>query len=70
MLNILDKEFLKEFLERSGDTHNMFAWIVFRKECIECGCCSYTCPAKRNIVQYVKYLKAQNLSITKNRQAY
>ena len=33
-----DKEFLKEFLERSGDTHNMFAWIVFRKECIECGC--------------------------------
>ena len=26
--------------------------------CIECGSCAYTCPAKRNIVQYVKYLKA------------
>lgn len=28
--------------------------------CIECGSCAYVCPAKRNIVQYVKYLKAQN----------
>lgn len=27
--------------------------------CIECGSCTYACPAKRNIVQYVKYLKAQ-----------
>lgn len=33
-----DKEFLKEFTERSGDTHSMFAWVVFRKECEECGC--------------------------------
>ena len=28
--------------------------------CIECGSCVYTCPAKRNIVQYIKYAKAQN----------
>ena len=28
--------------------------------CVECGCCTYTCPAKRNIVQYVKYAKAEN----------
>ena len=33
-----DKEFLKEFTEGSGDTHSMFAWMVFRKECEECGC--------------------------------
>ena len=33
-----DKEFLKEFKEGSGDTHSMFAWMVFRKECEECGC--------------------------------
>lgn len=33
-----DKEFLKEFTERSGDTHSMFAWVVFRKECEACGC--------------------------------
>ena len=33
-----DKEFLKEFTEGSGDTHSMFAWMVFRKECEKCGC--------------------------------
>lgn len=31
--------------------------------CIECGSCTYTCPAKRNIVQYVKYLKSESLGI-------
>ena len=30
--------------------------------CIECGSCVYACPAKRNIVQYIKYSKAQNLA--------
>lgn len=29
-------------------------------DCIECGSCVYGCPAKRNIVQYIKYSKAQN----------
>lgn len=33
-----DKEFLKEFKEGSGDTHNMFAWIVYNKECRSLGC--------------------------------
>lgn len=33
-----DKEFIKEFLERSGDMHSLFAWVVFNKECRECGC--------------------------------
>jgi electron transport complex protein RnfC len=28
--------------------------------CIECGSCVYVCPAKRNIVQYVRFSKAQN----------
>ena len=27
-------------------------------DCFECGCCTYTCPAHRPIVQYVKHLKA------------
>jgi len=27
-------------------------------DCIECGCCTYTCPAKRQIVHYVKQAKA------------
>lgn len=25
--------------------------------CIECGCCSYSCPSKRKIVHYIKYTK-------------
>lgn len=33
-----DKEFLKEFKEGSGDTHNMFAWIVYNDECKALGC--------------------------------
>ena len=33
-----DKEFLKEFTEGSGDTHAMFAWIVYNKECKALGC--------------------------------
>ena len=35
-----DKEFIKEFTERSGDMHSLFAWIVFNEECRECGCTS------------------------------
>lgn len=33
-----DKAFLKEFTIGTKDTHNMFAWIVFRKECEALGC--------------------------------
>lgn len=33
-----DKEFLREFKEGSGDTHNMFAWIVYNRECRDLGC--------------------------------
>ena len=29
-------------------------------DCVECGSCVFVCPAKRNIVHYVKHLKAQN----------
>ena len=28
-------------------------------DCIECGTCSYICPAKRNLVHYVKLGKAK-----------
>jgi electron transport complex protein RnfC len=33
-------------------------------DCIECGSCVYQCPAKRNIVQYIKYCKAQNRALS------
>ncbi|MEI7942220.1 MAG: electron transport complex subunit RsxC [Candidatus Riflemargulisbacteria bacterium] len=31
-------------------------------DCVECGCCSFVCPAKRNIVHYIKLSKAKNLN--------
>jgi Na+-translocating ferredoxin:NAD+ oxidoreductase subunit C len=32
-------------------------------DCVECGCCSYVCPAKRNIVHYIKLSKAKNAAL-------
>ena len=28
-------------------------------DCIECGCCSYVCPASRHLVQSIRYAKAE-----------
>lgn len=56
-----DKEFLKEFTEGSGDTHSMFAWMVFRKECEACGCKSVSdvkklAPKWRKKVKGVEFI--------------
>ena len=37
--------------------------------CVECGCCTYTCPAKRNIVQYIKHAKSVNQAIMAKEKA-
>jgi len=29
-------------------------------DCVECGSCVFICPAHRNIVQYIRYMKAMN----------
>jgi len=52
-----DKEFQYEFLYGSKDTHSLFAWMVFRKECEELGC---TCVAdvKKKAPQWRKAVKA------------
>lgn len=52
-----DKEFQYEFLYGSRDTHSLFAWMVFRKECEELGC---TCVAdvKKKAPQWRKAVKA------------
>lgn len=52
-----DKEFLKEFTERSGDTHSMFAWAVFKDECKACGCESVA-DVKKKAPQWRKAVKA------------
>jgi len=55
-----DEEMKKEFIERTGDTHSMFAWAVFRKECEDCGCTSALevkkkAPQWRQAVKYVEF---------------
>lgn len=50
MLSILSQ---KKFYEEAKEEYNLL-------DCIECGSCVYVCPAKRNIVQYIRYSKAQN----------
>ena len=52
-----DKAFRDEFLYGSKDTHNMFAWVVFRKECEACGCTSVS-EVKAKAPQWRKKVKA------------
>ena len=52
-----DKEFIKEFTERSGDMHSLFAWTVFNKECKECGCADVS-EVKDKAPQWRKAVKA------------
>ena len=52
-----DQEMLKEFLEGTGDMHNLFAWIVFRKECEALGCTSAK-EVKQKAPKWRKAVKA------------
>lgn len=52
-----DQEMLKEFLEGSGDMHSLFAWMVFRKECVESGC-SCVADVKIKAPKWRKAVKA------------
>lgn len=52
-----DEKFLKEFTEGLGDTHNMFAWAVFKDKCIECGCKDAS-EVKKKAPQWRKKVKA------------
>lgn len=40
---------------KNGDKENFIK--VHGRECMECGCCTYTCPAKRNMTQSFKRIK-------------
>ena len=48
--NLLHKHALNEEYDKFTGYYGM--------DCIECGCCSYTCPAKRDIVQSIRTAKA------------
>ena len=47
MLSILSE---RQDFEKCRDNYGLM-------NCVECGCCTYVCPAKRNIVQYIKLAK-------------
>ncbi|WP_099468053.1 electron transport complex subunit RsxC [Konateibacter massiliensis] len=49
MLSILGE---RNKYEKAKEEYDLF-------NCIECGSCVYVCPAKRNIVQYIRFSKAQ-----------
>ena len=57
--------FIKRSYKYSAKTHVVIVVTIINKafilnggmECIECGCCSYTCPAKRNMTQAFKKMK-------------
>lgn len=38
-------------------------------DCIECGCCSYTCPAHRPLLDYIRHGKAKVMGIIRARNA-
>jgi len=38
-------------------------------DCIECGCCSYICPSKRNLLERIKFGKAKLAEIRAREQA-
>ena len=47
----LHRNALNNHLEAFEKAHGM--------DCIECGCCGYTCPAKRDLVQSIRTAKAR-----------
>ena len=34
-------------------------------DCVECGCCYFVCPSRRNIVHYIRQSKAKNAMVRK-----
>ena len=51
---------LKGMLHRAEEYHIL--------DCIECGCCSYTCPSRRPLVQTIRMGKADVLARRRKRQ--
>ena len=42
-----------------ASVHHREAWFEQHNglECCECGCCSYVCPARRPLTQYIKSMR-------------
>ncbi len=57
--------YLADFARR-GDIDSCEKYKI--TACIECGCCSYTCPAKRQLVQSIRVGKQETMAQIKKRQ--
>jgi electron transport complex protein RnfC len=57
---IMEQFTLNEMYEKVLDWHVL--------NCIECGCCSYVCPARRPLVGYFKTAKREVMKILKQRE--
>ena len=57
---LLEKLAIKEFFERC-ETESIV-------DCIECGCCSFTCPAQIPLLDYIRYGKVNVMRINRERR--
>ena len=59
--------FLLQRLARTGDTEALEANAV--QDCIECGCCLYSCPAYIPLLDLIRPAKAQVMGVIRARAA-
>jgi electron transport complex protein RnfC len=59
--------FLLNKLARAGKTDELEANAV--QDCIECGCCLYTCPAHLPLLDIIRQAKGQVMGIIRARAA-
>ena len=59
--------FLINRLYKAGDLDGMEA--AFAQDCIECGCCQYSCPANIPLVDNLRMAKGQVMAVIKNRRS-
>lgn len=52
-----DSAMIEDFLHGTKDSHSLFAWMVFRKECEQCGC-QTVFDVKKKAPQWRKAVKA------------
>ena len=38
-------------------------------DCIECGCCTYICPSKRPLLQYIRVAKNQIVAASRKKSS-
>ena len=60
---------LEPFLLMAQSERNMWTEMERNRtmDCIECGCCSYSCPANRPLLDYIRYGKTTVGGIIRNR---